>query len=195
MLRDCTVPLAGKMQVLEGLLAAILGGQSGERAVVVSNSTKTLDNVSAVCDSRNWATVRICGDVNAAKRQDIVTAFNKHNVGQVGLYCDQAKIEQSRLIISVVTALIVIVVALRACSRDLYRGFHAVPAIPTVHCFRCIMVCHMCTYKELVLCRCFSCLPRPGVQASTSSAPIASSSLTQTGTQPLTCRWLSKPDT
>ncbi|KAK9915546.1 hypothetical protein WJX75_000577 [Coccomyxa subellipsoidea] len=81
---------SGKMQVLEGLLAAILGGKSGERAVVVSNSTKTLDRVSAMCDGHKWTTVRICGDVNAAKRQDIVTAFNRHNVGQVLLLSAKA---------------------------------------------------------------------------------------------------------
>lgn len=87
----CTVPLPGKMQVLEGLLAAILGGKSGERAVVVSNSTKTLDRVSAMCDDHKWTTVRICGDVNAAKRQDIVTAFNRHNVGQVSPLSDVSR--------------------------------------------------------------------------------------------------------
>ena len=81
--RLCNCTVAGKMQVLEGLLAHVLGGEAGERVVVVSNSTKTLNLVSAVCDSRGWTTVRICGDVNAAKRQDIVTAFNRHNVGQV----------------------------------------------------------------------------------------------------------------
>ncbi len=69
--------------MLEGLLGEILGGPMGDRVVVVSNSTKSLDLVSALCSGRGWATVRICGDVSAARRQDIVTAFNRHNVGQV----------------------------------------------------------------------------------------------------------------
>ena len=73
------------MLVLEGLLAEILGGSSGERAVVVSSSTATLDKVAAMCEGRGWTTVRICGDVSAARRQEIVNAFNRHNVGQVAL--------------------------------------------------------------------------------------------------------------
>ena len=77
----CTLG-AGKMAVLEQLLAEILGGGGGERCVVVSNSTKTLDLVGVLCQTRAWSTVRIAGDVCAAKRQDIVTAFNRHGVGQ-----------------------------------------------------------------------------------------------------------------
>ncbi|BDA44096.1 DNA repair and recombination protein RAD54B [Coccomyxa sp. Obi] len=81
---------SGKMLVLEGLLVEILGGASGERAVVVSSSTKTLDRVAALCEGRGWTTVRICGDVSAAKRQEIVNAFNRHNVGQVLLLSAKA---------------------------------------------------------------------------------------------------------
>ena len=77
---------AGKMAVLEQLLGSILGGSEGERCVVVSNSTKTLDLVGALCHSSGWSTVRIAGDVGAAKRQDIVTAFNRHGVGQVRIF-------------------------------------------------------------------------------------------------------------
>ena len=71
------------MAVLERLLAEILGGSEGERCVVVSNSTRTLDLVGALCQNRRWSTARIAGDVGAAKRQDVVTAFNRHGVGQV----------------------------------------------------------------------------------------------------------------
>lgn len=76
---------AGKMLVLEGLLAQILGGSSGERAVVVSSSTKVLSQIAVLCERRGWTTVRICGDVSADKRQEIVNAFNLHNIGQVAL--------------------------------------------------------------------------------------------------------------
>lgn len=71
--------------MLEGLLAQILGGASAERAVVVSSSTKVLGQIAALCECRGWITVRICGDVSADKRQEIVNAFNRHNVGQVAL--------------------------------------------------------------------------------------------------------------
>jgi hypothetical protein len=111
------------MLVLERLLQEILEGGSGDRVVVVSNSTKvsaaghhavslykydhfclsimapchavdgmltavmwlwqTLEMVGALCAAHEWTTARICGDVSTAKRQDIVSAFNRHNVGQV----------------------------------------------------------------------------------------------------------------
>lgn len=83
LIRETLIGPAGKMLVLEGLLGEILGGPMGDRVVVVSNSTRSLDLVSALCRGRGWTTVRICGDVSPAKRQDIVTAFNRHNVGQV----------------------------------------------------------------------------------------------------------------
>ncbi len=69
--------------MLEALLSSILSNGTGERCVVVSSFTKTLDMVCALCDSKGWATARICGDTGAAKRQDIVTAFNYYGVGQV----------------------------------------------------------------------------------------------------------------
>ena len=40
-------------------------------------------SLQALCKTLDIQTVRIDGSVEASKRQDIVTAFNKYNVGKV----------------------------------------------------------------------------------------------------------------
>ena len=86
-----TTPLAryaaGKMAVLEALLAGVLDSGGGERCVVVSSFTRTLDVVAALCARNGWSTARVAGDTCASKRQDVVTAFNSYGVGQVGGLC------------------------------------------------------------------------------------------------------------
>ena len=76
--------------MLEALLAAVLSSGSGERCVVVSSFTRTLDAVAALCARNGWSTARVAGDIGAAKRQDAVHAFNSYGVGQAGRLCPVA---------------------------------------------------------------------------------------------------------
>ncbi len=78
----------GKLVVLVHLLTRIIA--SGERVVVVSTSTQALNIVATICNQHAWSTVRIDGATDATRRQDIVTAFNRCNVGQVFLLSTRA---------------------------------------------------------------------------------------------------------
>ena len=75
----CT--LAGKLAVLEALLACILDAER-LRCIVVSSSTVALDLVGSLCTARGWATVRIDGATNPAARQEVVDGFNLYSRGQ-----------------------------------------------------------------------------------------------------------------
>ncbi len=75
--------LAGKLQCLSTLLQGIIKGTK-DRAVVVASSTAALDIVQGMCQGQGYTTCRIDGATPPAKRQDVVDAFNYHNVGQAG---------------------------------------------------------------------------------------------------------------
>ena len=66
---------AGKMACLDALLSAMLAG-TDDAMVIVSNSTAALDLVQARCAALQAPFVRIDGATDAAKRHDIVLAFN-----------------------------------------------------------------------------------------------------------------------
>lgn len=53
--------------------------------MVVSQSTATLDLLATLCALRGWSTARLDGSTDAARRGDIVAAFNSHGVGRVFL--------------------------------------------------------------------------------------------------------------
>ena len=72
---------AGKLAVLEALLARILDGER-LRCVLVSSSTAALDIAGNLCAARGWGTVRIDGATNLATRQEVVDGFNLYNRGQ-----------------------------------------------------------------------------------------------------------------
>ena len=71
------------MHCLQLLLGSILGQDSADKAVVVSNSTAALDLVQALCDQQSYSTVRIDGATDVNKRQDIVNSFNLYGTAQV----------------------------------------------------------------------------------------------------------------
>ncbi|GLC51026.1 hypothetical protein PLESTB_000458000 [Pleodorina starrii] len=80
---------AGKMRVLSVLLSGITA--RGERCVVVSTSTATLDLVgSLVCGAQGLTTVRIDGGTSVDGRQTVVDNFNKLGMGQVFLLSTRA---------------------------------------------------------------------------------------------------------
>jgi len=66
---------SGKLAVLDALLEAVR--QRGERAVVVSTSTATLDVVASRCAARDWATARLDGATPTSDRRGIVDGFNR----------------------------------------------------------------------------------------------------------------------
>lgn len=76
--------LSGKMATLAVLLHHIIALQ-GHRCIVVSQFTTTLDLCEEYCTAKGYSVVRIDGSTDSSKRQDIVDAFNRFNVGQVFL--------------------------------------------------------------------------------------------------------------
>lgn len=63
-----------KMLFLERLLAKAI--TLGDKIVVVSNFTQTLNIIQALCDSHNIITLRLDGKTQAKRRQQIVNQFN-----------------------------------------------------------------------------------------------------------------------
>ena len=80
---------SGKMQLLSILLEQMV--KSGQKCVVVSTSTATLDLVdSSICGPLGMISVRIDGSVSVNLRQDIVDGFNLRGQGQVMLLSTRA---------------------------------------------------------------------------------------------------------
>ena len=50
---------SGKLLVLHRMMATLRALKTGERIVVVSNYTQTLDLVETMCKDNNWATLRL----------------------------------------------------------------------------------------------------------------------------------------
>jgi DNA repair and recombination protein RAD54B len=68
--------LNGKLHVLRVLLEHVRAAPEKERVLVVSNSTKCLDRIQALCDHQNWPTLRLQGSTPTAKRLELVDRFN-----------------------------------------------------------------------------------------------------------------------
>ncbi|CAI7739319.1 unnamed protein product [Closterium sp. NIES-54] len=60
------------------------GGSIGDKVVIVSNFTRALDVIEAMCESHGWKTTRLDGSTEAATRQALVCAFN---TGRDGSCC------------------------------------------------------------------------------------------------------------
>eukprot|EP01038_Epipyxis_sp_PR26KG_P013185 gene13185-17668_t len=68
--------LSGKMLVLYRMMQTMRALKNGERIVIVSNYTQTLDLIEKMCTQNNWPTLRLDGSVSATKRTKIVDDFN-----------------------------------------------------------------------------------------------------------------------
>ena len=102
--RDGSVPahhraMSGKLAVLMSLLASLKknnptsgkSGREGDRAVVVSGWTSTLDVIAAACAAAGVAKVsRLDGSVPPHRRQALVDAFNAGRGGDVFLLSTKA---------------------------------------------------------------------------------------------------------
>ena len=98
--RDGSVPahhpaMSGKLTVLTSLLASLRDpskrGCEGDRAVVVSGWTSTLDVIAAACAAAGVTKIsRLDGSVPAHRRQALVDAFNAGRGGDVFLLSTKA---------------------------------------------------------------------------------------------------------
>ncbi|RKP08376.1 P-loop containing nucleoside triphosphate hydrolase protein [Thamnocephalis sphaerospora] len=68
-------PLEGKMLVLDRLLRMIK--DEGDKIVLISNYTQTLDRFAQLCGARRHGFLRLDGTMTVAKRQQLVDQFNK----------------------------------------------------------------------------------------------------------------------
>ena len=75
---------SGKLVVLCALLDCIVHSM-GERCVIVSQWTSMLDIIETCVKNMELTFCRLDGSTSISKRQDIVNAFNKNNIGQVFL--------------------------------------------------------------------------------------------------------------
>ena|SRR5271156_2200114 len=66
---------SGKLHVLHDLLQSIR--PTGEKIVIVSNFTKTLDILQSLLQSNSMTFSRLDGDTDPSKRQQIVDYFNR----------------------------------------------------------------------------------------------------------------------
>jgi len=69
-----TTDHSGKLQVLSHILAQI--HREGERVVLVSNYTQTLDLLQKLCENRSYEFLRLDGKTPTSKRQSLVDRFN-----------------------------------------------------------------------------------------------------------------------
>lgn len=158
----------------------------GEKAVLVSTSTKMLDLAGRACAAAGLQAARIDGSTNAAVRQQLVNDFNSpHGEAQVWCWlalctnCSAVSMQSCNGNVACRTPTGRQVpgrtaAALRS-KRFIAAGQHSIPNG------------EQCAHKQ-VHCRRSCCPPAPAVQASTWLAPAASCCSTQTGTLPWTCR-------
>lgn len=69
--------LSGKLQLLHSILVQIKASGSGDRIVIISNWTSTLDLVDKMCVQNGWPTHRLDGSMAIGKRMKLVTDFNR----------------------------------------------------------------------------------------------------------------------
>ncbi|RKP24026.1 P-loop containing nucleoside triphosphate hydrolase protein [Syncephalis pseudoplumigaleata] len=68
-------PLEGKMLVLDRILKQTK--EVGDKIVLISNYTQTLDRFGQLCGARRYGFLRLDGSMTVAKRQQLVDQFNK----------------------------------------------------------------------------------------------------------------------
>ena len=68
--------LSGKLAVLDCLLAFVKTSTNGDKVVLVSNYTQTLDLFERLSRLRNYAYVRLDGSMTIKKRAKVVERFN-----------------------------------------------------------------------------------------------------------------------
>lgn len=69
--------LSGKLLLLHRMLSTMRTSDSGERVVLVSNWTATLDLIEKMCEQCGWPAHRLDGSVNTSKRLKLVEDFNR----------------------------------------------------------------------------------------------------------------------
>eukprot|EP00928_Gymnodinium_smaydae_P006100 TRINITY_DN12125_c0_g2_i4.p1 TRINITY_DN12125_c0_g2~~TRINITY_DN12125_c0_g2_i4.p1 ORF type:complete len:944 (-),score=121.45 TRINITY_DN12125_c0_g2_i4:52-2883(-) len=69
--------LSGKFLLLYQLLVAIRESKSGDRVVIISNWTQTLDLVEKMCEQNKWPLHRLDGTMAITKRMKLVNDFNR----------------------------------------------------------------------------------------------------------------------
>ena len=69
--------LSGKMFVLWRLMREMRKpGNGGDKIVIVSNYTQTLDLIGRMCKENNWMSCRLDGSITMKKRQKMCDEFN-----------------------------------------------------------------------------------------------------------------------
>ncbi|CAE8708889.1 unnamed protein product, partial [Polarella glacialis] len=69
--------LSGKLGLVYQLLVAIKASGSGDRIVIISNWTSTLDIIEKMCEQSKWPIHRLDGTMAISKRMKLVTDFNR----------------------------------------------------------------------------------------------------------------------
>ena len=72
---------SGKLYVLYRLMQTMRAMKEGERIVVVSNYTSTLDLIEKLCNQNNWPFLRLDGTTTGQKRTKLVSQFNDPHSG------------------------------------------------------------------------------------------------------------------
>jgi DNA repair and recombination RAD54-like protein len=65
------------MQLVHAILTEIKGSKSGDRIVIISNWTSTLDLFEKMCEHNRWPVHRLDGSMAIGKRMKLVTDFNR----------------------------------------------------------------------------------------------------------------------
>jgi len=68
--------LSGKLLLLHRMLSTMRNSGSGDRGVLVSNWTATLDLIQKMCEQYGWPVHRLDGSVSTSKRLKLVEDFN-----------------------------------------------------------------------------------------------------------------------
>ncbi|KAI8608219.1 SNF2 family N-terminal domain-containing protein [Chytriomyces sp. MP71] len=72
--KDCQQQFAGKMLLLHSMLGKIKA--LGDKIVLISNYTQTLDLFDLLCKQNQWGVLRLDGTMTIQKRQKLVDQFN-----------------------------------------------------------------------------------------------------------------------
>jgi SNF2 family DNA or RNA helicase len=73
---DLSIGDSGKLRALDELLSSIRVAAPGDRCVIVSTHTTTLDLIERLCAARGYSSLRLDGRVRPALRQSLVNRFN-----------------------------------------------------------------------------------------------------------------------
>lgn len=72
---------SGKLTVLVRLMQTLRAMKEGDRIVIVSNYTNTLDIIENLCKEYKWPVLRLDGSTGANKRTKLVSDFNNPGSG------------------------------------------------------------------------------------------------------------------